>query len=497
MKKMLVLLFVLSAMVVQADVLEEIDRAVEKLGSFASHTVPDEADLYLVITPFLSDRSGENLLGNRLKSELELYLASTFSKTRILDHGEGLNAFSLTGEIQAYSDRVRIICKVFRPDGSLSGGTRVEILRSSELELLLQKEPSSLSWGVTPEHEAAGLDDDPFEPDDIPGFELEVPNLGSSYPGSENSSFARILTPGDIDRFRFYQPDAGTVVLETITAIDTQLLLYREGEKIPFAVNDNWGETARIEAVLEEGYYIAEILAYDFDSEGKYTLNITLSGQANDRFEPDNARELAQIILPGGRQERALLPGDEDWVELSFTVPGFYQLFTTGLQLDTSLKLVNERGLEITHDDDSGELTNAHVGFFLGRSRFYAKITTKNNSSGPYSLHFAQLEPKQLFPNGTVIKLEPQATPHYLRLRILQAGKYVLQAKGEQKPPTFSIFILPQMRAYQSDVSLGATSSHLLDLTSGDFLLRVKDSDGKQILVCIAAEGSPCGPMGE
>ena len=497
MKKLLVLLFVLSEMVVQADVLEEIDMAVEKLGSFASLTVPDETDLYLVISPFLSDLGGENLLGNRLKSELELYLASAFSKTRILDQAEGLNAFALTGEIQAYSGRVRIICKVFRPDGSLSGGTRVDILRSSELDLLLQRDSSSLSLGVKPETEAAVLEDDPFEPDDIPGFELEVPNLGSTYPGSESSSFARILTPGDIDRFRFYQSDAGTVVLETIAAIDTQLLLYLEGEKIPFAVNDNRGETARIEAVLEEGYYIAEILAYDFDIEGEYTFNITLSGQANDRFEPDNARELAQIILPGSRQERALLPGDEDWVELSFTVPGFYQLFTTGAQLDTLLQLVNERGLEITHDDDSGELTNAYVGFFLGRSRFYAKITTKNNNSGPYSLHFAQLEPKQLFPNGTVIKLEPQAGPHYLRLRILQAGKYVLRAKGEQKQLALSIFSLPQMRAYQSDFSLGATSSHLLDLTSGDFLLRVKGSDGEQILVCIAAEGSTCASIGE
>ena len=51
MKKLLVLLFVLSEMVVQADVLEEIDMAVEKLGSFASLTVPDETDLYLVISP--------------------------------------------------------------------------------------------------------------------------------------------------------------------------------------------------------------------------------------------------------------------------------------------------------------------------------------------------------------------------------------------------------------------------------------------------------------
>ena len=43
-------------------------------------SIPDTADQNLTILPFLSDEYGRVTLGDRLKSELELYLAAKYKR---------------------------------------------------------------------------------------------------------------------------------------------------------------------------------------------------------------------------------------------------------------------------------------------------------------------------------------------------------------------------------------------------------------------------------
>ncbi len=469
----IVLVFAGSAFYLSAGTLDDIDQAVEQLGRFVTRLIPDESNQTIIITPFLSDQSGRNLLGDRLKSELELFLAGVFVNTRIIDQPENLNTYSITGEIQAYSGKVRIILKIIKPDGSLGGGTRADLRATPEIEALLlpaEKPGAKISM----------MAEDPYEPDDSPGFEVEVEQTGII-------SFERTITPGDIDRFRFYLSQPGTIVLEAVTSMDMQLLLYRDGETIPFMISkpSQTFKSSRIETFLDYGYYVAEITAYDFNVEGEYTLVINLAGNSNDEFEPDNLMENAQRIYPPAKQKRMLLSGDTDWVELSYNQPGFYAVYTTGAQVDTVISLYHEEEKEIMRADNNGGLQNAYLGVFLGTRRIFIKIFAKNvTDSGSYALVFEKIAPLQIYPDGSIHNLRARTTPYYLKLRVLQSGNYIFKKQGEINPVALEIFSLPNMERVK-----GRTES-LFFLSTGDYLLALKNEVPERIRMCVAPEGT-------
>jgi hypothetical protein len=482
-----------------ADTLQDIDEAVAQLGAFVRRTVPDQEGVNIAVLPFSSDKLGRILLGDRIRSELELNLAASYSRTRVVNRPEGQSTYSVEGEVQAYPGTVRIICRVTRPDGSLGGGSRADIPASPELESLLQPVPVGRSSRPPERAGDQGLqegpdglgrgiptpEDDPFEPDDVQGFELQVPE-------GEIRIYTRAITPGDIDRFRFFVPDEMTVVLEAQTTIDVQLLLFRDGENVPFEVGGSRGDEAlRLAVNLTEGYYIVEVLAYDFNVIGPYSLAIDLTGRSNDGYEPDDLQENARQIFPGERQERALLPGDEDWVELSFTVPGFYAVHTEGLQTDTRIEVYEEGGRTVAADDDSGVATNAYVGLFLGVRRAYARITGKGNlDTGSYLLVFEKIAPLQVYSAAQAQSFPVQAQPTLLQLRILQSGRYLVQAVPDSRPAAertgseaLMLFALPAMRKLAGQESLFA-------LSSGDYLISVSldEYGADSFALCVVPE---------
>jgi hypothetical protein len=486
-----VLLTVMSA---RPDTLEEIDRVVAELGKFVTDLVPDQQNLNLTILPFVSDRRGQVTLGDRLKSELELYLAARYRKTRIIPQPEGVNTYAAAGELQSYPGKIRVICRLTRPDGSLAGGTRIDLPSSPELLSLLEPSPvtprgsfppSGVST-VAPQGAAPGGSsgvEDPFEPDEAEGFEVEISSSGIQI-------FNRFISPGDIDRFRFYKAGAGTVVLEAQTDIDIQLLLYREGETIPFAVSGNQDSRAlRVEMPLDEGYYIVELMAYDFNVRGPYTFAVDLTGTSNDGFEPDNSLAEAKLILPDTRQDRALLSGDQDWVELSFTLPGFYAVYTMGAQVDTAIALFDENQKQILSDEDGGVQDNAYIPVFLGTRRTYARITGRGSlATGSYTLAFDKIEPAQVFPGDGVQELQASETPLVFQLRVIRSGSYVIRAQGasffgsSEAPVAVELYGLPTMRPARG-------SGSIYSLSSGDYLLILKSSDqARPIRFCVAPE---------
>ncbi len=477
----ILLLLVISAACISADALEDIDRAVSELGDFLLRTIPDTSGQNLTILPFLSDEHGRVTLGDRLKSELELFLAAEYKRLRIISQPQGGNTYTISGELQSYPSRVRVICRVTKPDGSLGGGKRVDIPSSPELLSLL--EPTSFTQpdigeGMqSPDGDFADQEvEDPFEPDDAQGFEVQVPSFGTQ-------SFGRFISRGDIDRFRFYKSGRGTVVLEAQTDFDLQLLLFREGENIPFQVSGSeMSANVRLETMLEEGYYIVELLAYDFSVQGPYVFTVDLTGRSNDGFEPDNRFEDAKAIYPDSLQDRALLSGDQDWVELSFTVPGFYAVYTTGQEMDTRITLYTDQKREILKDDNSGTMDNAFIPLFLGTRRTYAQITGAG-SAGAYSLAFEKIDPAQIYPASGIEEVELRGNPLSFQLRIIQSGRYLVRAAGGRASVSAELFNLPSMRPI-----LGADS--LYSLSAGDYLLILKSDRAQRIRYCIAPEAA-------
>lgn len=492
------LLIAFIALPLWADTLQDIDRAVAELGDFLLGVIPDVDNQNLTILPFLSDEYGKVMLGDRLKSELELYLAAEYRKVRIIPQPEGSKTYTVSGELQTYPGKVRIICRITKPDGSLGAGTRIDIPSTPELLGLLK--PSAIEQPRTfpsPRGDQSVekgfveqdmMQDDPFEPDDAQGFEVEVPSFGTR-------SFGRSITPGDIDRFRFYKAGRGTVVMEAQTNIDLQLLLYREGENIPFEVGGSEGSASlRLETFLEEGYYVVELLAYDFSVRGSYIFSIDLTGRSNDGFEPDNSLAEAKPVFPDTQQNRALLSGDQDWVELSFTIPAFYTVYTTGVQVDTQITIFTDQEREILADDNSGIQNNAFIPLFLGTRRTYARVSGEGSlTSGNYTLAFDRIDPIQIFPGAGIEEYGIDENPLSFQLRIIQSGNYIIRkqgVRGDAGSTTVELFSLPSMRPVMGKDSL-------YSLSAGDYLFIVKSEWAQPVRFCISPEdeGDNCLQM--
>jgi hypothetical protein len=477
------------------EALEQIDQAVSQIGHFILLSVPDQRGVDLSIQPFPSDKSGRVTLGDRLKSELELFLASELRYTRIIPQPEGSDTYVVSGELQSYPGTIRILCRIGRPDGSLAGGTRLDMVSSPELEALMAPSAFGLPGHDDTATAPTGSGPDPFEPDDVSGSEVAIPDSGMQL-------YSRYLTPGDVDRYRFVLTEQRDAVVETRTAMDVQLLFYREGERIPFEVKGNRGqETLRVQMSLKAGAYILEILAFDLNAQGEYVLAVDLSGeppaQTRDAYEPDDALAEARSIGPGSVQQRTLLPGDQDWVELSVTQPGFYALHTQGRQADTVITVFDERGHEILADDNSGLQGNAYVPLFLGTRRTYARVSSKASlGGGAYTLVFDRIAPPQIYPSSAVQDLQAQEGPFVFQLRIIESARYFIrkqglgQGFGVAAPVQLSLYSLPLMRA-------AAGEGSLYSLSAGDYLLVLASAQPQEVRFCVAPEGQEAGCLGE
>lgn len=457
-----------------AQAVEEIDRAVAELGRFVLRHVPDRSGSSVAVLPILSDRDGRVLLGDRLRGELELYLAAELSRTRTAQDAEGPRTYAVKTDLQVYPSVIRLQCRVYGPGGDLEGATRVDLPPTAELLGLLVSPPGDLvspsgdlvspsgDLVSPPGADAPGLD--PYEPDEAPGFEAEL-----SPPGAEGALYRRYLSPGDVDRFRLYKSDELPASLEVRSELDLQVLLYREGESLPFEVaSSGRGGSLRLQLTGAEGYYIVELLAIDMNVQGPYTVELSQAAAADDGYEPDPSPEQGALLAPDSRQQRVLLPGDADWVRLPDGEPGFYALYVEDSEIEVRLAVHDANQRELLADEGA----DAFVGLFLGVRPTYARIGAVDpRRGGAYTLALERLSPRQVYADASAQSLPASARPEVLQLRIFQAGRYLVAGRAIGAPaaapgPSLRLFSLPAMRSVQP---LG--EGDLYALAAGDYLL--------------------------
>jgi hypothetical protein len=450
---------------------EEIDQAVRQISAFVQRNLPDREGDALVVLPFLSDQGGRVVLGERLAGELELALAGAYRRLR-LGGGSG-RIFTLMGQLEPYASRLRVLCRLLGPEGEQLAVGRAELRMSGELKALLVApvgdEYSGRGLHVSGEEDSLAQDLDPMEPDDAEGAEVQLIGGGAA--------LERYLSPGDIDRFRFYVAQTQPVRLEVQTALDSQLVLYREGERVPFEVRGNpSGASILFEASLAPGYYVAELLAFNPEVEGPYTIHLA-AAQSPDPFEPDDTPAEARPLAAGSSQERTLAAGNPDWVELSEAPPGFYALFTSGLEVDTSLTLFRDGRVPVLADEDGGPQANAFLAFFLGPGRWLARVEGRPPlAEGRYSLGFQSMTPEKIAPAPTPRQVILGDRPTVLQLRILAPGRYRVLCPGAE----VELYSLPDLR------SLAAGGP--VELAAGDYLLLLKGPEGLAASLAVAEE---------
>ena len=161
------LVCILSALITQFSTVDILDDVVEEIGQYVQLTIPDEESIVFTVGTFLSDKSGENLLGNRIQSILELYLVEVYSNATVVRNGVNRETFSISGDIQQFQEMILIVVRIVQNEGTIVGGTRVDIILIPELvDLLNPLQPFVV--------EKTPLPDDHYESDDNPGFEIGV-----------------------------------------------------------------------------------------------------------------------------------------------------------------------------------------------------------------------------------------------------------------------------------------------------------------------------------
>ena len=132
-----------------------------------------------------------------------------------------------------------------------------------------------------------------------------------------------------------------------------------------------------------------------------------------------------------------------------------------------------------------------YAAVFLGVRRAYARVTGKGSlDRGSYTLVFEKVEPTQVYPAPEAQSFPIQAQPTLLQVRILQEGRYLVQALPRRGPSggpgeagSVELFALPAMRG------LAATGS-VFTLPSGDYLLTVSfpQEAGETFSLCLVPE---------
>jgi hypothetical protein len=457
-----------------AEVVEEIDRIAAAAAELAARRIKDEGGVTLSLSPFLTDSGEATALGNRLHSATHLQLLAAFANVTVdgsatTPAGRG---FTLTAEIQPFRETVRVLVQLLR-NRTLHDGLHIDVPTSAELQELLQPMPTRLAQSP-----AGGSD--AYEPDDAPGSEVAI-DLAAT------TEVSRLLSRGDRDRFLFYLPTSAEVQIEVVTDLDTQLLLFQEGERSPLAVNDDWqnGGGSRLDLQLFEGWYVAEVVGYDDAAIGPYTFRVA------EAERPAVSASLTEVlptgIRPGERQQR-WIGAEADVVEMLVSTPGFYTIDARADEIEIELQILG-------HADASPPLTGRPA---LGPRRSVATLfvgtrplTIAVRSAAPgaareaYELGLIKLGPKRAFADGAAAMLQLAEGLASQTLRVFERDIFVLAIDGAFGNVAARVFSVPGMDELEATPHRQFADMATRELEPGDYLVELIGAEaGDRVRVC-------------
>lgn len=320
--------------------------------------------------------------------------------------------------------------------------------------------------------------DDPYEPDDVAGYEVPLPL-------EEDARFERTLTASDRDRFELALPAPSTVTVAIESDLDTLIALYHAGNAVPFGLHDS-GFTGEMDA----GVYVIEVLAADASSSGAYALTVKAAPLVSgDAAEPagDTPAEaatgaggteaLAQPaeLQPGEPQERSLRQTRE-WFQLSARPGLFYSVTIRSDSDSVTASLHNARDeppfLPLI-PSDAGELVGA---LYLGADPAVLRVTAGEEDLGQrYSVALDVVTPPRVF--ADLAWKEPAdlgpVTHHNLRVFDRDAYQMSLESTSAELAEV-AVFYLPGM----IDISPQEPGLSRFELVQGDYLVLVRPLEG-------------------
>ncbi len=320
--------------------------------------------------------------------------------------------------------------------------------------------------------------DDPYEPDDVAGYEVPLP-LG------EDARFERTLTAGDRDRFELALTAPSTVTVAIESDLDTLIALYHAGNAVPFGLHDS-GFTGEMDA----GAYVIEVLAADASSSGAYALTVRAAPLVSgDAAEPagdtpaeaatgaGGAEALAQPaeLQPGEPQERSLRQTRE-WFQLSARPGLFYSVTIRSDSDSVTASLHNARDeppfLPLI-PSDAGELVGA---LYLGADPAVLQVTAGEEDLGQrYSVALDVVTPPRVFADRAWVEQADLGPIRHHNLRVFDRDAYQISLEAASETPAeVAVFYLPGM----IDISPQEPGLSRFELVQGDYLVLVRPLEG-------------------
>ena len=337
--------------------------------------------------------------------------------------------------------------------------------------------------------------DDPYEPDDVAGYEVPLPL-------EEDARFERTLTAGDRDRFELALPAPSTVTVAIESDLDTLIALYHAGNAVPFGLHDS-GFTGE----MDTGVYVIEVLAADASASGAYALTVEaaplVSGDAAEPAgeTPDEAatgaggaEALAQPaeLQPGEPQERSLRQARE-WFQLSARRGLFYSVTIRSDSDSVRASLHNARDeppfLPLI-PSEAGELVGA---LYLGADLAVLQVTAGEADLGQrYSVALDVVTPPRVFADRAWKEQADLGPIRHHNLRVFDRDAYQMSLEAAPETPVgVAVFYLPGM----IDISPQEPGLSRFELVQGDYLVLVRPLEGGTVgRVCwhLAEDASNC-----
>ncbi len=453
-----------------ADSLTTIDGIVQKLGSYIMTKIPDLKGNIISVDTFSVD-FGENIpLGTRIKNLLELYLVNKYAQTKIKDGYTGPQVYQIRGDIQLYNEKIRILIRIFNSDETLIGGTYVDVDKSPFLKSLVSPIPS-VSEGETPNQNQ--VREDPFEPDDNPGFEVELST-------SETNIFERSLAINDIDRFIFQLRKTKTLNLTVKTNINLQALLFKDDENYPIAASEESedGTGVYLNIQLTPGVYIIVIQGVIPGVEGNYKLTASFStseGKTTHGNILPVLKEQTPItgVISAGEKETIKIQGDNlTFYTFSCKSSGRLRIdfFNNAHKKLFSLKpSVTQQN--IYENPDENPSYDLYTALFIVEGSILAEVKAidRLNTSISYTMELKKTTLPRIFPDSRV-SLTKENKPIFVILRIISQNKYIFDL-GLTNTYDFQILSLPDL----SEVPYNREKENKFDslLGAGDYIIRI------------------------